>query len=183
MRLEAYEASFEQFGKTPRGMGYNGVDEIRQYQAIHKAAGPSGTIVDLGCGYGIGKRVFPDLVGVDIHRKPLSGGMVNGTHECIRKADWVLMCGIFSIGYSWDEVMDVVESMWAVSAVGIACTFLLTESAYFDGRATGFPWLNWQILFGKLDIDFVVEVGWDAYLAAAVCRKKMQVINMKGLRN
>jgi hypothetical protein len=166
MNLDWYKRAWERHGNTPQGMGYNGEDQINQYR-VAKSLGASGRVVDLGGGFCVGREVFPDLIVIDVHREPLSAPAVCGDHHCIKGADYILMLGIFSIGYRWEEVEEVVRRVFEVVADGVVITFTKVS----DRRVKAFPLLFWNDLLYSLDPKLTVCTGWDPYLTAVRATK------------
>jgi len=180
--LDYYGPAFARHGATPQGMGYNGQDQEDGYKIAYsllRTFGLNGDdrVVDLGCGFG--SPVFSlnhYYAGIEFNPEPIKQQnafpAAVGSEQCIGKADWILMLGIFNVGYRWPEVEKVIKHCWGVCSRGIALQFVRSKKGRVpDTKISAFPFRRWMELLMRLDGRLSLVDGWNEWVVCAAVAK------------
>lgn len=162
-RNNEYEALLQEHGPTYAGVGWLPQECLGQYMAMRNLLDVRATdsVLDIGCGLGFGYNAFHDcnFTGIDtskVHietaRNLLVGGDAEFKHSTIdeeeegRTYDYVVLSGIFNLGYTWKEVESLCKKAHAKATIGIGVGFQINNA---EGM-TIFPISNWTGLMHKL---------------------------------
>jgi len=144
---------------------------LGQYQAaLGSMAGyePGQVVFDLGCGPGNGLTIFPDLIGCDVLEESVQEANRTvcdrfhvGDHTSIPDTvDWVLMLGIFNVGYKWTDVRAAFETSWSQARRGVAVAFL--RSTFGDPQFGAWPLHKWLALGQRMSPRWILRADWSA---------------------
>ena len=183
--IQFFASDLKTHGATFRGLHYSSQHEcVGQYamcgqmlMLLPEYDGEMDTTLDVGCGFGYGKRVFRHLCGLDIHKSAAHIARNNmptiaGTPHCIRSDtfDWVLGMGIFNVGYRWKDVVPVLEQMWSICRKGLCLTVCRTGEK--DRDITWFHRTRWQSWIDKRANRWMSRDDWSMHQTAIIALKR-----------
>jgi SAM-dependent methyltransferase len=171
-RTSAYLELLKDGGASYMGVGWKPEECLGQYAAMRRLLRipPGARILDIGCGLGFGYNVYYDCAfdGIDCSHTHVGAAKQifygsrakfehRGSKEEIPsgKYDFILLSGIFNVGYTWKEAASLVTDAYKAADRGIGVAFMV-------GRAEGMTTFGIQTWVGLMTKLTGEPTGWAA---------------------
>lgn len=169
-RTNEYVQLLNEAGPNYMGVGWKPEECLGQYSAIRRLLRvfPDSRILDIGCGVGFGYNIYHDcaFTGIDCSRVHIGaaqqvflGSRAKFEHWSTdaeipdKTYDYILLSGIFNVGYTWQEAAGIVTDAFRAADRGIGVGFQVT-------RAEGMTTFGIQTWMGLMTRLTGAPTGW-----------------------